>query len=69
MLVADSRTALSGIVSAERSTRVMSKSTAAAADVAAPTPTTLAQQGPAPWMWGVVVVAMMAVAALFLLNP
>jgi hypothetical protein len=46
----------------------MSKSTAGA-DVAAPTSTTLPQQGPAPWMWGVVVVAMMAVAALFLLNP
>ena len=55
-------------VGAERSTRVMSKSTAGA-DVAAPTSTTLPQQGPAPWMWGVVVVAMMAVAALFLLNP
>ena len=43
--------------------------TSAAAQLAATTPSTQPQQGPPAWMWGVVVVAMVAVAALFLLNP
>jgi pSer/pThr/pTyr-binding forkhead associated (FHA) protein len=42
--------------------------TSAAAQVAVTTPSTLPQQGPSAWMWTVVVVAMVAVAALFLLN-
>ncbi len=42
--------------------------TSAAAQLAATTPSTQPQQGPPAWMWGVVVVAMVAVAALFLLN-
>ena len=42
--------------------------TSAAAQVAVTTPSTLPQQGPSAWMWSVVVVAMVAVAALFLLN-
>lgn len=56
------------IASPERSTLVLTKS-AAAADTAVLTPTTLPQKGPPAWMWSVVVIAMMAVAALFLLNP
>jgi predicted component of type VI protein secretion system len=42
--------------------------TSAAAQLAATTPSTQPQEGPPAWMWGVVVVAMVAVAALFLLN-
>jgi len=52
------------IASPDRATLV-SKS---AAQLAATTPTPLPQQGPPAWMWTVVVVAMVAVAALFLLN-
>jgi len=40
----------------------------AVAEVAAANPSTQPQQGPPAWMWGVVVAAMVAVAALFLLN-
>jgi pSer/pThr/pTyr-binding forkhead associated (FHA) protein len=54
------------VVPPDRSTLVMSKSTAA--PVAATTPTTQPQEGPPVWMWSVVVIAMVAVAALFLLN-
>jgi len=48
--------------------RSSARPTSAAAQLAVPTPSTVPQQGPSAWMWTVVVIAMMAVAALFLLN-
>jgi pSer/pThr/pTyr-binding forkhead associated (FHA) protein len=52
------------IVSPDRATLVRKS----AAEPAAATPSAVPQEGPPAWMWSIVVVAMVAVAALFLLN-
>jgi pSer/pThr/pTyr-binding forkhead associated (FHA) protein len=59
----DSRIVAGGERAALSTVQSPSASPAAATSNAAP------RQGPAPWMWSIVVVAMLAVAALFLLNP